>query len=221
VRNPELSKRLARIITRSMSLDPAQRFKDLREMGRELLFLAGQRTRITWGLSFGDVRPATSGGPLTEQQPARLNGAAALVPPWRKYLAPGLSAAGVLAVLFLLFSVFTRQDVPAGQAPIPAEAVPQTNRTQTVNAAQPEAAPPAVGAQQPPLPTAAPEATASSAPKARRSRATQGQPAARSSYASNGAVPEWDVPQVQAGASQGKPAEGRRASSANGAPIFD
>jgi serine/threonine protein kinase len=53
---PELSKRLARIIERALSLHPEQRFKDVRELGRELLTLAGQRTRITWGLTFGEVR---------------------------------------------------------------------------------------------------------------------------------------------------------------------
>jgi hypothetical protein len=52
---PIIPKRLCRIIERAMSLDPDKRFKDLREMGRELLLLAGQRTRITWGLSFGDL----------------------------------------------------------------------------------------------------------------------------------------------------------------------
>jgi len=52
---PTLSRRMARIIERAMSLDPAQRFTDLREMGRELLLLAGQRTRITWSLTFGEV----------------------------------------------------------------------------------------------------------------------------------------------------------------------
>lgn len=53
--NPTLSRRLARIIARAMSLDPEQRYADLREMGRELLLLAGQRTRITWSLSFGEI----------------------------------------------------------------------------------------------------------------------------------------------------------------------
>jgi serine/threonine-protein kinase len=55
MQKPELSRRLARIIERSMSLYPQERYKDMREMGRELLTLAGQRTRITWGLSFGEV----------------------------------------------------------------------------------------------------------------------------------------------------------------------
>lgn len=59
-RMPELSKRVAGIIERSMSLDPAARFPDLRQLGRELLLLAGQRTRMTWSLTFGvDVESTT------------------------------------------------------------------------------------------------------------------------------------------------------------------
>jgi serine/threonine-protein kinase len=55
--NPRLSKRLARIIERAMSLEPQHRFQDFRELGRELLLLAGQRTRISWSLSFGELTP--------------------------------------------------------------------------------------------------------------------------------------------------------------------
>ncbi len=62
--NPLLSKRMTKIIERAMSLDPNQRFTDLREMGRELLFLAGQRTRITWSLSFGEVVGRRTGATL-------------------------------------------------------------------------------------------------------------------------------------------------------------
>jgi serine/threonine-protein kinase len=70
---PIIPKRLCRIIERAMSLDPEKRFKDLREMGRELLLLAGQRTRITWGLSFGDLN---RGGLLAKpsEMPPPLNG---------------------------------------------------------------------------------------------------------------------------------------------------
>jgi serine/threonine protein kinase len=67
---PELSLRLARIIERAMSLDPEDRFKDMREMGCELLTLAGQRTRITWGLSFGDTRFGDLGD-IKETVPSR------------------------------------------------------------------------------------------------------------------------------------------------------
>jgi eukaryotic-like serine/threonine-protein kinase len=59
--NPAVSKRMARIVGRAMSLDPSHRFSSLREMGRELLYLAGQRTRITWSLSFGEVSPKRTG----------------------------------------------------------------------------------------------------------------------------------------------------------------
>lgn len=55
LKNPQLSKRMAAIIERAMQLDPARRFPDLRALGRELLLLAGQRTRVTWQLSFNDV----------------------------------------------------------------------------------------------------------------------------------------------------------------------
>jgi serine/threonine protein kinase len=54
-RNPKLSKRMISIIERAMHLDPSRRFPDMRAMGRELLGLAGQRTRITWGLSFSEI----------------------------------------------------------------------------------------------------------------------------------------------------------------------
>jgi hypothetical protein len=52
------SRRLQTIIERSMSLDPKHRYRDMRALGQELLTLAGQRTRITWGLSFGEVAAA-------------------------------------------------------------------------------------------------------------------------------------------------------------------
>jgi len=54
-RNPKLSKRMIAIIERAMHLDPSHRFPDMRAMGRDLLGLAGQRTRITWGLSFSEL----------------------------------------------------------------------------------------------------------------------------------------------------------------------
>lgn len=52
--NPRLSGRMVSIIERAMNRDPARRFASMRAMGRELLQLAGQRTRITWGLGFNE-----------------------------------------------------------------------------------------------------------------------------------------------------------------------
>jgi eukaryotic-like serine/threonine-protein kinase len=57
---PQMSRHLANIIARTMAIDPAERFADLRELGRELLLLAGKRTRLTWDLSFGESTTALS-----------------------------------------------------------------------------------------------------------------------------------------------------------------
>jgi hypothetical protein len=71
-RNPQLSKKMVAIIERAMQLDPARRFPDMRAMGRELLMLAGQRTRITWGLSFNELASfgALAKVPVHERGPA-------------------------------------------------------------------------------------------------------------------------------------------------------
>jgi eukaryotic-like serine/threonine-protein kinase len=66
------SRRLASIIERAMSLDPQQRFPDMRTLGQELLSLAGQRTRITWGFTFGELsraQPALTVGAATAAHP--------------------------------------------------------------------------------------------------------------------------------------------------------
>jgi len=55
------SEPLVRIIERAMSPDPDQRYPDLKALGRDLLMLSGERTRMTWTLSFGDAGPVTSG----------------------------------------------------------------------------------------------------------------------------------------------------------------
>lgn len=52
------SRRLASIIERAMSVNPTHRFPDMRSFGQELLALAGQRTRITWSLTFDEVAAA-------------------------------------------------------------------------------------------------------------------------------------------------------------------
>jgi eukaryotic-like serine/threonine-protein kinase len=55
---------LVRIVERAMSLDPASRYPDLKGLGRDLLMLSGERTRMTWTLSFGEAR----GAPLARRQ---------------------------------------------------------------------------------------------------------------------------------------------------------
>ncbi len=83
-RSPRLSRRMVAIIERAMQIDPARRFPDMRAMGRELLQVAGHRTRITWGLSFSEVAGAAqgTGTPLRADakpsQPPRAKAALAL-----------------------------------------------------------------------------------------------------------------------------------------------
>jgi serine/threonine protein kinase len=52
------SEALVRIVERAMNLDPAGRYPDLKALGRDLLMLASERTRMTWSLSFGEARGA-------------------------------------------------------------------------------------------------------------------------------------------------------------------
>jgi eukaryotic-like serine/threonine-protein kinase len=49
---PSVSSGLDRIITRSLSSEPSDRFPNIREMGRALLDLAAERTQMVWGRSF-------------------------------------------------------------------------------------------------------------------------------------------------------------------------
>jgi hypothetical protein len=92
---------MAAIIERAMQLDPARRFPDLRALGRELLLLAGQRTRVTWQLSFNDLDhsalvepspPPGVPGPL----PRRRRRWLAAVPALALVLAAGAWATGSL-----------------------------------------------------------------------------------------------------------------------------
>jgi len=108
VKNPQLSRRMAAIIERAMQLDPARRFPDLRAMGRELLLLAGQRTRVTWQLSFNDL------GRTSAIEPVR----AALPPPPPRKRRRWLTAAPALALLLFAGAWVTgslqRLPVPGG-----------------------------------------------------------------------------------------------------------
>jgi eukaryotic-like serine/threonine-protein kinase len=65
------SRRLQSIIERTMSLDPKDRYPDMRALGQDLLMLAGQRTRITWGLTFGTVAAAARARNTRDLEDAR------------------------------------------------------------------------------------------------------------------------------------------------------
>jgi eukaryotic-like serine/threonine-protein kinase len=59
---PDVSSALEDIILRAMNAEPESRFKDMRELGRALLEVAGPRTRLLWGPAFGHSE--ASGGLL-------------------------------------------------------------------------------------------------------------------------------------------------------------
>src|SRR5690606_33983727 len=121
---PELSRRLGRIIERAMSVEPSQRYTDMRELGRELLQLAGQRTRVTWGLSFGDPRAMARQGARASR--AAISAPAQSTPPPplvtaprpKKSLRTGLFAATALGVLALGLALGPRRRPPL-EAPAP------------------------------------------------------------------------------------------------------
>jgi eukaryotic-like serine/threonine-protein kinase len=116
--NPRLSKRFVAIIDRAMSSDPNNRFSDMRAMGRQLLLLAGQRTRITWGLTFGQE----GRGPLAL---AALERKAAAEPPPapRKKRATAMLIAGVAVLSASLTSLFLATE----------RSEPSTSRAQALN----------------------------------------------------------------------------------------
>jgi hypothetical protein len=126
---PGLSRRLERIIERAMSLNPESRFKDMRELGCELLTLAGQRTRITWGLSFTDggeiadtkVIPASPKTPRDLQELTPRGAVRA-----RKIRMPALvgSVALLLFIAGFMARPFLRRGVSDGVlAPMPSAAI--------------------------------------------------------------------------------------------------
>jgi len=197
---PQLSKRFERIVLRAMSLDPADRFTDLRELGRELLLLAGQRTRVTWALSFGDV-PRTT---LANALPApSLPASTTLTPARRKLL---LSLAALLLLLVPLVIWLGASD--------------EGTRPNVSGAPLPASVPPPTTGQMLPQPheTVSPEASASrvvpTRPEAKRPRvggAPKPQPAGPDREL------QWALPTNQSA----PPAKPAVRTGANGAPIFD
>ena len=225
--NPNISKRLTRIILRAMSLNPAHRYKDLREMGRELLQLSGQRTRITWGLSFGE---AAAEGPSSRS--SALSARSDRSPTRARRVARNGSMALLPLALFAFLLFFGPRDSssetgdleaapvetgPLGATSPPAAPVAQDS-VRWVQAAAAEPAPtPAIdrGPEVLPLPSAIvpvprvkPQANL---PRPRLRPATSDAPA--------WALPSSTVPTAPTG--EGKPAQGEPPPGTNGAPIFD
>jgi serine/threonine-protein kinase len=223
VHKPELSKRLARIITRAMSLDPEKRYKDLREMGRELLLLAGQRTRITWGLSFGDTSHAAA--ELATPPDSTVDGSGA--EPARRWRKPIVLAAAMLAPVFagvgVLASLSSDEKVEKAEAlPPKSTAAPAPARLSELGA--PADAPKKLDEK--PAPPA-PEVIPGANPPPPRSvrRVTTVRTTVRGIHAATPATadsePEWALPVAPATSKANTVEATKPASGANGAPIFD
>jgi serine/threonine-protein kinase len=208
VARPQVSKRLERIILRAMSLDPANRYADLRELGRDLLLLAGQRTKVTWALSFGDTPRNTLANALPRPEGSRPRGAK----PGRSkssslLLALALLGPTVLLALFWLLGRREPEPAPvAASAPVVAEA-PSLPSSSPVVIASPSTAPSAS-----PSPGIVAEKLRPESKPRRSSKVVRAE--------SRGADAElrWAIP-VPAPVSAPPAAPNRTGS--NGAPIFD
>lgn len=208
--NPNISKRLARIILRAMSLDPAQRFKDLREMGRELLQLSGQRTRITWGLSFGELKAAA-------EEPGT-GATARSIPPAHS---PTRAKKALLGVMLALLPVVLLVMIMALGERGNRDVSESSLRTPASSPAPAEFQGQAAGAA--PLPVAAstgPEVVPIANSSGPVSRLKQRISAARTrTHAASQDEPEWALPSAAAG--QSRMNENKPPPGTNGAPIFD
>jgi serine/threonine-protein kinase len=123
------SRRLQAIIERTMSLDPNQRFRDMRALGQELLQLAGQRTRITWGLTFGEVAAAVRAHHAREFDEEAIALARTRAPrrAGRVSLWPLLAAACVVVSTVTAFTLSAKRGPAANQptAALPPDAAPR------------------------------------------------------------------------------------------------
>lgn len=227
---PVLSKRLSRIIMRAMSLVPEERYKDLREMGRELLTLAGQRTRITWALSFGDVRP-----PATLASGGVPSGGTLSTPPAeppheatrnrRKLVILALPVLALAAGLVLWLSSDTSPPPLEAVAPITGAPPPQEPATPAqvqAPAPAPTFAPETSSPSPPAAKERADEASERSSPRsAPRLRVWSSRPA--DAQQSTEGEADWALPASGAPATSppNRPGQPRVAAGSNGAPIFD
>lgn len=87
---------LVRVIERAMSLDPWSRYPDLKSLGRDLLMLSGERTRMTWTLSFGQPQEGRAG----EQRVRPLFAAGLQLRRFSSRLARGADWATLAALVF-------------------------------------------------------------------------------------------------------------------------
>jgi serine/threonine protein kinase len=233
--NPKVSKRLASIITRAMSLDPARRFPDLRAMGRELLSLAGQRTRITWGLSFGHLSPKAEGpapAPIGAVEPAQVPRRRSLVATIMPF---ALAALGV-SIAFAFYGIWSLSvstkprwqstgsqttTAPALTTQSPEMRAPGPEGEQVSSAAVVTAQPTPPGSS-PALPSPrSPTPSVVSSRKSRRGSRASSPAEVRRLQPSSGETPDWAIPVAIPAAPQARIRDIPPQQNSNGAPLFD
>jgi serine/threonine protein kinase len=227
---PQISKRLERIIMRAMSLDPAARFKDLRDMGRELLQLAGQRTRITWSLSFGELERPKANSARDSQvlraaaPPTAPRSDAARRRRLARWAPLPLLAAALAMALWMLFSP---PPYPEGKLPNAAVSPGVAPSVAAVGPAIPlpadvRLAPPSVASDGASEAITTPRSSSKPAQPLRSNRGQRpigGPPVPKP----EDKLPEWDIPLSSPANGQAKPNAQRAQTGvgANDAPIFD
>jgi serine/threonine protein kinase len=227
---PQISKRLERIIMRAMSLDPAARFKDLREMGRELLTLAGQRTRITWSLSFGELERLKGSATSTWKVPERSSPSSPPPPSGGKGRRRTLA---LLALALLMVTAALIMGLSAAFSSPPDRDAKKPVQAATMAAAATLAQPVQGPAElSPPSSAVAPPAREAKADIPTTARATpvhhiwqrrqHPAPGGVQSLTQDDQDPDWAIPATST-ANQVRPVPSRVQTGvgANGAPIFD
>jgi serine/threonine protein kinase len=207
---PQISKRLERIILKAMSLDPADRFADLRELGRELLLLAGQRTKVTWALSFGDIPRTTLANSLPRVDGARRRSSRIGRARWPLVLLLAFAGTSLGLVIFLWLVPGTPPRPPEAPVGVVAASPPPSFRSLVAEAPEPPASAHASAAE------AAPPRLRHVARLAGNARRPTAPPI--SETGPDGDL-KWAVPAANPPSSSASPSSNRTGT--NGAPIFE
>jgi serine/threonine-protein kinase len=167
---PDISVAMEHAILRTMNPDPGLRFDHIRELGSELLEVAGMRTQMLWGRTFGRIdlseppfSPRSTSPMALMHVPTR--------PPARDARHSHQKAwLGLAALAALLLPTYWALQAPPLEVEAPAAAVSPLSRQPELGAAP--YAPSAYAAQ----PTGAPELPATPAPSSDETAAEEASP---------------------------------------------
>lgn len=150
---PDISVAMEHAILRSMNPDPSLRFEHVRELGSELLEVAGMRTQMLWGRTFGRIDLSEPPFSPRSTSPIALM-RVPTKPPARGALGAHQKAwLGLAALAALLFPTYWALETPPLEVEAPAAAVSPLSRQPELGATSYAAAPSAYAAQ----PTFAPD----------------------------------------------------------------